>query len=70
MITRILEALNLKKGQKKKRLHKSFHEMPSREQKKIIKKAVIEANREQRKLIEEYDDKFGCNSRRGCEAHS
>jgi vacuolar-type H+-ATPase subunit H len=42
--------------------------MSSREQKKIIKKAVIEANKEQRKLLNEYDKKFGCHSKSRCEA--
>jgi hypothetical protein len=58
MLTKILKKLTLRKEQKESP-RKSFLEMPIRDQRKIIKKAVEESNKEQRKLVERYENKFG-----------
>lgn len=47
--------------------NKSLFELPAVEQKKILKKAVSEANREQRDLVERYDKKFGELREGSCE---
>lgn len=47
--------------------NKGLFELPAAEQKKILKKAVSEANREQRDLVERYDRKFGEFQKGSCE---
>ena len=36
-----------------------FSEIPARDKKKILAESIREANKEQRKLVEQYDRKYG-----------
>lgn len=52
--------------QKKKKSGSPFFDLPSSEQEKIVKKAVIKANEEQSELIERYDREFSKMSKGEC----
>lgn len=55
MLRKIISNIKGKKAKKEV----NFFDLPSREQKKIVKEAVRRANKDQLKLVKEYDRKFG-----------
>lgn len=63
----MLKKIMLKIAGKKTTGEVGFFDLSSREQKKIIKEAARNANQDQRKLLDEYERKFGKLQTNTCE---